>query len=333
MIKKIIKNNAGFFIVLISILLVTPTLTVIAQQKEINSNQILNNFYYSQDISYEVTKTIDNARFVPFEDITMVGDQNDIGYNTDAGNNIFKGLNFPVYVGETIDEHIPGRGRTAMLEPGNGDSEDWYSFSACNGQSIESSLITNENFDFEIADPEGNPLGQIADAEETGKYFFHVIANEGANSGDYSFSITINGQNDAGINGDAGDNIGEATSISSGSYYGYMDINDQEDWYSFSVNSGQGIFVTLEIIEKSDYDIHLYNPSGELVHSSQYYGDDELEYPADVSGIWKIQLDMFPGWDASKWPDDYLLYGSGVYEFELSIGGSAEASIIWIRSL
>ena len=47
--------------------------------------------------------------------------------------------------------------------------------------------------------------------------------------------------------------------------------------------------------------------------------------PADASGTWKIQLDIFPGWDEELWPDDYYLYGSGAYELDLSIGGTVEA--------
>jgi hypothetical protein len=78
-------------------------------------------------------------------------------------------------------------------------------------------------------------------------------------------------------------------------------------------------------VREGDFDIHLYNPSGEWVYSGQYYGEDELEYPADVSGVWKIKIDMFPGWDESKWSDNYFLYGSGAYKLELDIGGTAEA--------
>jgi hypothetical protein len=77
--------------------------------------------------------------------------------------------------------------------------------------------------------------------------------------------------------------------------------------------------------EEADFDIHLYNPSDELVHSATYYGIDELEFPANADGTWKIKIDMFPGWDESKWPDNYFLYGAGAYELDLDIGGTAEA--------
>jgi hypothetical protein len=266
---------------------------------------------------------IEDTIYIPEEEVLLVGDQNDIGYNTDAGNAIFK--SFPVYVGEPLDQSVPGRGRTGTLEPDSGDSEDWYVFSACEGQSIQASLNSGEDYDFEFFDTDGSSAGQSYTADITGLYFLRIFANEGAGTADYTFGVTLGAQDDAGKGSDAGNDIGSATSITPGSYSGYMSYNDQEDWYSFTVNSGQGIFVTIELIEKSDYDIHLYNPSGELVYSAQYYGDDELEYPADASGTWKIKLDMFPGWDENKWPDDYFLYGSGAYLLELSIGGSAQA--------
>jgi hypothetical protein len=161
-------------------------------------------------------------------------------------------------------------------------------------------------------------------------HYINIFPNSGAGAGDYTIGLTVSGQNDAGTGGDAGDSIGSATSISSpNSYSGYMDYNDQEDWYSFSANSGDGIFVDVSPVDRDvregDFDIHLYNPSGELVYSEQYYGGDELEYPADASGTWKIKIDMFPGWDESKWPDNYFLYGSGAYTLDLEVGGTAQA--------
>jgi hypothetical protein len=294
-------------------------------QKIINKNLVNNPGYgiteFPEDDRPDEPIQLDTI-YVPEEEILLAGEQNDIGYNVDAGNSIQRST--PLYVGEPADQSVPGRGRTGSLDP-SGDTKDWYKFSVCEGQSIQASLSSSDNYDLELCDTAGTPVGQSYTADATGLYFIYIFANDGAGSSDYTFTVTLSGQNDAGTGGDAGNDISAATSISPGSYIGYMDVNDQEDWYSFSVSSGQGIFVTVEPMEKSDYDIHLYNPSGELVHSAQYYGDDELEFPADVSGTWKIKLDMFPGWDTSKWPDNYFLYGSGVYELELTVGGSAQS--------
>ncbi len=261
--------------------------------------------------------------YIPEETLLLDEGQNDIGYNIDAGNRVQRSI--PIYVGEPIDQEVPGRGRTGSLDPSIDDSDDFYRFTVCEGQTIQTSISSSENFGIELVDSSGMPIGSSYTADQTGIYFAHIFMNEGANGGEYTFGVTINGQNDAGTSGDAGDDIGSALAITTGSYTGYMDVNDHEDWYSFNVNSGQGIFVTVEPLEKSDYDVHLFNPSGQLVHSEQYYGTDELEYPADETGIWKIKIDMFPGWDEDKWPDNYFLYGSGAYELEVNIGGTANS--------
>ena len=321
---KIIKKNAGFFIVIISIMLLTPTITVIANQNERQLNSYNHIFDDNQNTNtLDITKTIDNTRYIPIEEVSMAGEQNDIGYNVDAGNSIVRSI--PVYVGEPVDQTIPGRGRTGALDPGDNDDADWYLFSVCQGQTITASVSSTEDYDFELSNSVGEPVGHSYTADATGTYFINIFANENSDAADYTFNVILGGQNDAETGSDAGDDMNQATPINAGFYYGYLDYLDHEDWFSFNVNSGQGIFVTVEPMENSDYDIHLYNPNGELVHSEQIYGDDELEYPADISGIWKIKIDIFPGWDENLWPEDYFLYGSGVYELELEIGGTAEA--------
>ena len=322
--KKIIKKKAGCFIVLISIMLLMPTITAITTQKEKQLDDYIYIFDDNQNAdSLEIKQITERTKYVPFEEVAFAGEQNDIGYNVDAGNKIQRSTS--IYAGEPVNENIPGRGRTGTLEPSGGDTEDWYRFSVCQGQSIQASITTSQGFASEIYDASGNPVGNSFTAVATGYHFFRVFAEEGSSDGDYLMSISISGQNDADTGVDAGNNIGQATPITAGTYTGYLDSTDHEDWYSFNVNSGEGIFVTVEPMIKSDYDIHLYNTNDELVHSEQFYGDDNLEYPADISGTWKIKIDIFPGWEASNWPDDYFLYGSGVYELEVSIGGSAEA--------
>lgn len=241
----------------------------------------------------------------------------DIGYNADAGDRVLKYLT--VYVGEPIDEHKPGRGRTGSLDATNRDTGDWFGFTACKGQKISASVTGG--FDLQLADVSGNVIENGYTVPETGRYFINIYTTDGV--GTYTFSVTLSGQNDADSGSDAGNDMGSATPIIPGSYSGYMSNTDVEDWYSFQVNSGEGIFVTVDPLERSDYDIHLYNPNGELVQSALFYGTDELEHPADMSGNWKIKLDIFPGWDTSKWPDNYDLYGSGAYDLDLSVGGTA----------
>jgi hypothetical protein len=336
---RIIKVEAvAFVLVLICATLLVPYFSTSSTSKIIKikskrlaiRNQELSNSRNRFIANYPPTENENKSIlldtvYVPEEEIetTLLTDQNDIGYNIDAGDRILKAL--PIYVGEPIDQTVPGRGRIGSLDPDNRDTEDWYYFSVCEGQTIEVSISSSEDYDIEIVDYEANPVGKSYTADVTGNYYIHIFANEGAGAGDYSLTVNLIGQNDAGTGKDAGNSINQATPISPGSYYGYMSVDDQEDWYSFDVNSGQGIFVDVTPLEKSDYDIHLYNPSGEEVYYASYYGEDHLEYPADVSGTWKIKIDMFPGWDQSKWPSNYFLYGSGAYELKLSIGGTAKA--------
>ncbi|MFE3845605.1 hypothetical protein ACFL1L_01930 [Thermoplasmatota archaeon] len=272
---------------------------------------------YSENDPYILPEDyLDNIKQTTLDDFV-----NDMGYNTDAGNRLQRSLS--IYPGERID-NTPGRTMTGDLDPDIGDTEDWYKFYACEGQGIQVSIAASQSYDIELQNTEGIAVGKTYAADATGVYFAKVFANEGASVGSYTISVSINGQNDANTGSDSGDDINSATSISEGEYVGYMDINDVEDWYSFSVNSGQGISFYIEPMDKTDYDLHLYDPDGIHVHSEQYYGEDTMEYPADKTGNWKIKIDMFPGWDEDKWPDNYFLYGSGPYEFSLDIGGSFE---------
>ena len=324
---KVFKIGAVVTILFLGTMLIVPSFPATFEKTD---NKIKNYFDRVDTQGFPIDETGQNFvrryeySYIPEEYVSFADEQNDIGYNADVGKEPRRSS--VVYVGEPVDE-APGRGRTGYLDPDNGDSADCYRFSACEGQIITASLSTSGDYDFEIITPDEDIVNSGYEVTESDIYYMRIFSNDGAVYGEYTFSLTLDGQNDAGTGNDAGDNINKATSIMPGSYTGYMDVNDQEDWYSFTTYSGQGIFVVVEPMEKSDYDIHLYNPSGDLVYSAQYYGDDELEYPADFSGTWKIKLDMFPGWNVSKWPDDYFLYGSGVYELELSLGDSAERPI------
>ena len=311
-------------IVLIGAMMLVPSFSASIMQRnsmmmnEADLEEQLQNLFNDVGVSHAIRS---DTNYYPVESVRLAGDQNDIGYNVDAGDIITR--YFPIFVGEPIDQTRPGNGRIGSLDPDSGDEEDWYSFSASIGQQITASVTGG--FNIEICDTKGLPVGTSYTALDTGRYFAHVFTE--TTGGEYTLTITINGQNDANTGTDAGNSITSATTITPGSYGGYMSSNDVEDWYSVQVLSGQGLTITLDIIEQSDYDISLYNPQGVLVHTAKYYGDDTLEYPVDMPGAWKIKIDMFPGWDASKWPEDYYLYGSGAYTLDVTVGGSVQAPV------
>jgi hypothetical protein len=277
-------------------------------------------------------------RFYPselFSPITNRNDNDDAGYKRDSGDEISR--SFSIYPGEMID-NWPGRGRTGKLS--SDDDEDWFFFSVCEGQDITIIMIPPSGFDFDIGLWDENEVergtstnsGSIQEsitytADYTGRWYLRIHYISGTDEGQYSFNVTLSGQNDANTGDDAGDDFASATSINTGSYEGYLDMNDEEDWYKFNVNSGQGIHFTLEmkkIAYLSDFDIYLYNPNEELVHSETYYYDDELFYKSNLSGQWRVRIKIFPGYtDIPKPTDwDYYTYGSGPYNINLALEGS-----------
>ena len=303
--------------------LVTPSFS--AASYKTNEENIVDDLDIHNNPNFNPIDYIMHDRYyAPPQDMSIRADQNDIGYNVDAGDKQNRANN--IYIGEPVDDG-PGKGRVGYLDPDDDDLEDWYRYTVCEGQSITASLDSVEDYDFELINTDGDPVANGYIAVESGWHYIHIIANMTDNADEYEINITLGQQNDAGTGDDAGDSIDQETLITPGSYYGYLDSNDHEDWYSFEVNDGEGIFVEVGPKERSDYDVYLYNPMDELVHYESYYGKDELEYPADVSGIWKIKIDIFPGWNTSEWPDDYYLYGSGLYDLDVIIGGDAEEPV------
>jgi hypothetical protein len=267
---------------------------------------------------------------------TLNGDNDDAGYKQDAGDEISRSN--AIYPGEMVDDW-PGRGQTGKLSAT--DDEDWYFFSVCEGQDIQITMTPPSGFNFDLGlwDDDENerdtstnsgstPESITFTADYTAKWYMRIHYISGTGEGQYSFDVTLSGQNDANTGNDAGDDFATATSISQGSYDGYLDMNDEEDWYKFTANSGQGIHFNLDmksVAYLSDFDIYLYNPSGGLVHYESYYYDDELLYPADENGEWRVKIDIFPGYTDIPQPTEweYFTYGSGAYEFEFALEGSA----------
>jgi len=259
----------------------------------------------------------------------------DAGYREDAGKELKRA--FEVYPGELIDD-TPGRGRTGNLLNPDKDEEDWYAYSVCAGQQIDITLTPTSDYDLAIFDLVGeekvvstNPGTDVeyasCIAHTTGRWYMRIYEGAAGAAGNYSFDIQLIGQNDTGIGDDAGDDFATATPITPGVFYGYLDMNDGQDWYKFDVAEGEGMHFYLEmskIAKFSDFDITLYNPLGEEVHEEDYYTNDELYIGADMAGEWRIKIDIFPGWTDIPQPTewDYYAYGSGAYELEYILEAS-----------
>ncbi|KYK31199.1 MAG: hypothetical protein AYK22_08150 [Thermoplasmatales archaeon SG8-52-3] len=259
-------------------------------------------------------------------------DYDDAGYRKDAGDEISN--SFPLYPGEIIDIW-PGRGRTGKLS--SSDIEDWYFISVCKGQDIEITMTPPDGNNYDIGLWDDDEIERVVStntgsaietlsftADYTGFWFIRVHFISGSGEKQYSFTVILSGQNDANYGYDAGDSFNSATLLSTGTYEGYLDKNDEEDWYKFNVNKGQNIQFILQVKKYallSDFDIYLYNPNGSMVHSENYYLDDELLYPIDESGYWRIKIKIFPGYTDIPKPTEweYYTYGSGAYKLHFNI--------------
>jgi hypothetical protein len=118
------------------------------------------------------------------------------------------------------------------------------------------------------------------------------------------------GQEDAGILGDAGNNLANARGISfPGSYHGYLDgTSDSEDWYAFTMPSAKPISIHMTPPPFVNFDLELRRPDGSLkAWSNQSAGiTDTIQCITDIAGTWKIRI--------------YKVQGSGVYSFSLEWG-------------
>jgi hypothetical protein len=255
----------------------------------------------------------------------------DGGIKRDAGDEHKRAT--ALFAGELIDD-TPGRGRTGKLDASD---EDWYYIVVCEGQDIVVTMTPPSGHDYDLSlwDDDEN-LMDISEntgstqetvtytADYTGEWMINISYVSGTGEGQYAFTVDLNGQNDAGTAADAGDTFADATLITQGTYNGYLDMNDAYDWYKFDVADGDGIHFDLNmrtVAYLADFDIHLYNPSEELVHEEKYYYDDDLYYPIDETGQWRVKIDIFPGWVDIPQPTEwkYYAYGSGPYELEYSI--------------
>ena len=252
-----------------------------------NLDEILNDIDTKDDLINDIVEKIDmDSKYIvnPYFPTNVYGDNDDAGYKEDAGDEPKRST--PIFPNE-MQDNWPGRGTTGKLS--SDDDEDWYFFPVCSGQDIIVSMTPQDGFDFDIilmdkngderassSNPDSAPESITFTADITNKWYLGIKYISGTGEGQYTFDVILSGQNDAESGDDAGDDFESATPISTGIHYGFLDMDDEEDWYKFDVDSGQGIHFVLEmrkIAYLSDFDIYLYNPSGELVHYENIYYD------------------------------------------------------------
>ncbi len=313
--------------------------SVSSEKENISSTTNQQGFTYSDNYPEDPGPLVPDHRYVLYDGpapMTTSSDNPDAGTKRDAGNDFNRAT--PVYPGEIID-NTPGRGRTGTLS--STDAQDWYFFSICEGQQVSITMTPQSGFNFDLYLVDNNQLEVMSStnpgsdpeiitytATYTGFLYIKLLYISGTGTGEYTFSITMTTQNDAGSGDDASDEFASALSISPGSYAGYLDMDDPYDYYKFSVQATKGIHFTLQMEDTtsySDFDITLFSPSGILTYEENQYYDDELLYPASETGEWRIRIDIFPGWvdvpQPTEW--EYYSYGSGAYLLTFDIQDSA----------
>ena len=114
----------------------------------------------------------------------------------------------------------------------------------------------------------------------------------------WSNTITVTlGQNDANSGRDAGNNQATAVSVSGAAvtYYGTLYPSnpiDTQDYYNFSAQSGQNIYVYMTPPAGVDFDLQLFDPIGNLrANSKNGPGvSDSIYLQADRTGVWSISI-------------------------------------------
>jgi hypothetical protein len=151
--KNLRKIEAGIILLFLIVPMVSPVMSqaslllpgFLISRFAKESFDVDENLDLEEELTYQRYDTI----YVPYEDVKLAGEQNDVGYNSDVGDKISR--SDYLYVGEPVDS-APGRGRTGMLDPESGDDDDYYRFSLCEGLTITASISTSEDYELEILD-------------------------------------------------------------------------------------------------------------------------------------------------------------------------------------
>ncbi|MCK4393323.1 PPC domain-containing protein, partial [Candidatus Bipolaricaulota bacterium] len=99
-------------------------------------------------------------------------------------------------------------------------------------------------------------------------------------------------QNDAGSGHDASDERKGALPLLPGTYQGFLEDDDDYDWYSFNADKGQIISLKL-VPQTGDFDLYLYrgDSGSSVAHSNHGTGQEEaIQYVAGQSGTWYIRV-------------------------------------------
>ncbi|MEA3400753.1 MAG: hypothetical protein U9R79_05840 [Armatimonadota bacterium] len=196
------------------------------------------------------------------------------------------------------------------------DEVDWYGFAVRGGDimhvsmtmveggaDVEMRLRDHEGSGLESVRPEGKPELTVITRVELGERTWYL---EVSDEGPYQFALQITHQNDAGQGQDAPKERDQALAIQPGETEGLLGDDDEYDAYSFAVQGGDIVHVTIaDVVGGADVDLHLLNQEGGGLDTVRPEGD------AEVTVITPAEL------GEQTW---YLVaYDEGPYQFTLEI--------------
>jgi len=234
--------------------------------------------------------------------------QNDGGSGTDAGDNITNAL--PIK---------PERSYSGEL--GGLDESDWYRFDIPAGHILNLAFTPNENAEsmkFSLRNFERSEIWYSGEVPPAAKSSKRVMMNNSSGgtyyleaafgSGRYEFEISLEKQNDAGSETDAGDKISEALKIEPGrSYSGELGGFDDNDWYRFNASPGSVLKITLSSYEGGEPIKFSFRDT----QRAEVWFTEEI--PPGATESKRIMINRSSG-------GTYFLeafYGSGPYGFEI----------------
>ena len=215
------------------------------------------------------------------------GKQNDAGSGEDAGGDMQHACR--------IDSGVSYQGFLAT------NDLDYYSFDVSAGQIISVTLTSDVEMLMKVYDQNGHSIESVtATPGSPGKFEYvaggtgtWMVKIHGYWTGNYTIRVDTTDQNDAGSGGDVGDDPEHAYHIDLGTtYQGFVKCADVSDYYSFDVNAGQIITITVTSSD-NPLQVEVFGCCG-VAHVSP---DNpwKFEYVAGSNETWIINFYAYSG--------------------------------------
>ncbi|MBM4248103.1 MAG: hypothetical protein FJ149_01435 [Euryarchaeota archaeon] len=245
------------------------------------------------------------------------------------------------------------------LAGGPDDQEDYYKFAVAEGQwfGVTGTGGVGAEVRFHVANPDqdeiltsdwlatGNSetLQYTLGHANSGTYYVWAEMTASDGRANYTFNLDVLDQEDAGQTGDAGDTDSTARAVTPGTYDGWLEDEDVDDYYSFGVPHGNKINLAFTTSSENptggSLRLELYRPDKNSLNGTDWanpgLGKTLIHQTSDTTGgtyyakmtysgeggEYKLTLALEPQDDAGSGTDaaggintdPYLLPGNGTY--------------------